>query len=256
MDMGVIAALKKCYKYLLIKEILAYHDIPQSLKDRLALVSLKMKRGAAGIAYGKSSHLLDAANLVSIAWAAISEQCLSNCFKKADIIPSFRNVLEESPETDNTVNDIVGLFANSLSLDSAQDMAEIHSKVEKCLNDDDEQSDFYKNVVIEEIEEAMISALESKTEPAPRLPESEGEDTGNQIETIDQRNVIRSSLQKVVNMEILLSRLKESQYLSSQHVSQAKSALITLHCILQSGTSAVAQERNVNCHQMTLFDFM
>ncbi|KAL2654123.1 hypothetical protein R1flu_022251 [Riccia fluitans] len=58
-------------------------------------------------------------------------------------------------------------------------MAEIRSEVEKCLNDDDEQSDFYKNVVIKEIEEAMILALESKTEPALSSLESEGEDTGH-----------------------------------------------------------------------------
>jgi hypothetical protein len=32
---------------LLIKEILAYHDNPHTLKDKLALAAAKMKRGAA-----------------------------------------------------------------------------------------------------------------------------------------------------------------------------------------------------------------
>jgi hypothetical protein len=35
MDMDIIAVVKKRYKYLLIKEILAYHDNVHALKDKL-----------------------------------------------------------------------------------------------------------------------------------------------------------------------------------------------------------------------------
>ena len=33
MDMGIIMAIKKWHKFLLIKEIIMYHDAPQHLKD-------------------------------------------------------------------------------------------------------------------------------------------------------------------------------------------------------------------------------
>jgi len=51
-----------------------------------------MKWGAAGMAQSRPLYLLDAANLVKIAWDEISLQGLKNCFKKTDIISFFRDL--------------------------------------------------------------------------------------------------------------------------------------------------------------------
>ena len=56
MDMGIIAALKNRYKYLLLKDIIAFHYNSQSLKDQLATAALKLKRGAAGVFFGHPPH--------------------------------------------------------------------------------------------------------------------------------------------------------------------------------------------------------
>lgn len=61
-DMGM-----KQYKFLMIREIIAYHDNKQHLKDHLSLAVTRMKRGAAGMVYGRPPHLLDVANLVNLA---------------------------------------------------------------------------------------------------------------------------------------------------------------------------------------------
>ena len=89
MDMGIIASLKKRYKYHLIREILSYHDNPEAMKICLENASKRMKRGVVGVAFGKPTHLLDVANLIHISWNEIKQETLYNCFKKADIIPSF-----------------------------------------------------------------------------------------------------------------------------------------------------------------------
>ncbi|KAL2631815.1 hypothetical protein R1flu_016501 [Riccia fluitans] len=78
MDTGIIAAVKKRYKYLLIKEIISYHDVPEIVKEQLSAAASRMKRGVAGVAFGKPPHLLDAAYLVNIAWNEMSAQNLQN----------------------------------------------------------------------------------------------------------------------------------------------------------------------------------
>ena len=72
MDMGIITALKKRYKFLMMKDIIAHHDSPQRVKDQLAVACSKMKGGAAGIMFEKPAHLLDAAKYIEIAWNSIS----------------------------------------------------------------------------------------------------------------------------------------------------------------------------------------
>jgi len=151
---------KKRYKYLLIKEIIAYHDTPQFLKDQLSLAVERVKWGAAGMAHGRPLHFLDAANLVKIAWNEISSQSLKNCFKKADIISSFRDlsVVEVIQKFDETIDEIVNLLQNTLLLHPSDD-SEICREVETCFDDDNNDSEFFKSSLLEEIEDAMKTAL-------------------------------------------------------------------------------------------------
>lgn len=111
MDMDIIATLKKRYKYLLLKEMIAYHDNSQSLKYQLAIAALKLNRGAVGMFYGRSSHSLDAANFGNIAWNEISVESLKNCLKKTNIIFALNNV-DLGNDNDEIVGEIAYLLSN------------------------------------------------------------------------------------------------------------------------------------------------
>ena len=116
MDMGIISALKKRYKYLVLKDVIAYHDNSPALKDQLALAALKLKRGAAGVAYGRPAHLLDDANFANVAWNEISVYSLKKCFRKSDIIPGFGNdVVHTGCEDDDSVDDLTRLLNSWIS---------------------------------------------------------------------------------------------------------------------------------------------
>lgn len=45
MDMGIITAMKKRYKFLMMKAIIAYHNVRKENKAQLSLVVVKMKGG-------------------------------------------------------------------------------------------------------------------------------------------------------------------------------------------------------------------
>ena len=60
-DMGIIAALKKRYKYLYLKDILDFYELDENLKARKKEQAKRLPRGAAGVAYDNPAHMLDAA---------------------------------------------------------------------------------------------------------------------------------------------------------------------------------------------------
>lgn len=251
MDMGIIAAVKKRYKYLLIKEIISYHDSPETVKEQLSAAASRMRRGAAGVAFGKPPHLLDAANLVNIAWNEMSPQSLQNCFKKADIIARFRDIPEiESASHD--LDNLVDLLQNCSILSNINDL-NIREEMQKCLDDDCDQSDFCKTALVEEIEETMEKALVVDVDPENQHGENNSDGVTTEA-AIDQREVIDNSLRDVVSLEIRLSELQESAFLTAEQILQAKSALFTLRRVLQSGRSAITRESMRNSRQMTLPD--
>lgn len=65
MDMDIIVAVKEQYKYLLQKDIIAFYDNRDEIKYQLAIVALKLKQDAAGIAHGRTPHLLDVAKFAN-----------------------------------------------------------------------------------------------------------------------------------------------------------------------------------------------
>ena len=56
MDMGIITALKKRYKYILLKEIVGFHDLPTESKQQRTNGVQKMRRGAGGVFLWKTSY--------------------------------------------------------------------------------------------------------------------------------------------------------------------------------------------------------
>ena len=107
--------------------------------------------------------------------------------------------------------------------------------------------------MVEEIEETMEKALVVDVDPENQ----DGENNSDGVTTeapIDQREVIDNSLRDVVSLEIRLSELQESAFLTAEQILQAKSALFTLRRVLQSGRSAITRESMRNSRQMTLSD--
>jgi hypothetical protein len=63
-DMGIIATLKKRFKYLYLKDVLDFYELDEEAKLRKKMQGQRLRRGAAGVAYGNPTHLLDAASYV------------------------------------------------------------------------------------------------------------------------------------------------------------------------------------------------
>ncbi len=62
--MGIIAALKKRYKYLYLKDILDFYELDEQLKQQKRELGKRLRRGAAWVSYENPVHLLDAASYV------------------------------------------------------------------------------------------------------------------------------------------------------------------------------------------------
>ena len=84
--MGIIAALKKIYKCLYLKDILDFYDLDENLKARKKEQAKILPRGTAGVAYCNPAHLLDAAQYIKLAWDAISDATIKNAFNKAELV--------------------------------------------------------------------------------------------------------------------------------------------------------------------------
>ena len=59
--MGIIAALKKRYKFLYLRDVLSFYDLDESTKARKRECFGRLRQGAAGVGFGNPAHLLDCA---------------------------------------------------------------------------------------------------------------------------------------------------------------------------------------------------
>ena len=95
-----------------------------------------MRRGSIGLAFGKSPHLLDIANLIVTAWNEIKQETIFNCYRKEDIIPSFRANdvdLQDGEMEDQCIDDLVALLCNCNLLENAH-VEEIRDEIMECAN--------------------------------------------------------------------------------------------------------------------------
>ena len=60
-DMGIIAARKKRYEYLYLKDVLNFCELDENLKARKKEQAKRLPRGAEDVAYGNPAQMLDAA---------------------------------------------------------------------------------------------------------------------------------------------------------------------------------------------------
>jgi hypothetical protein len=80
--MGIIAALKKRYKYLYLKDVLDFYELDDEAKNRKKDQGRKLRQGAIGVLYRNPAPLLNA-SYVKDAWDFISQTFIKNAFIKA-----------------------------------------------------------------------------------------------------------------------------------------------------------------------------
>jgi len=146
-DMGIIAALKKRFKYLYLKDVLDFYELDEEVKLQKKMQGQRLQHGAAGVAYGNPVHLLDAASYVKEAWQSVSPSSIKNAFIKAKIM-----TLEADQEAMNKIEDLgteVTQVIIALNLSFGQD------ELEEFVHVDDENSEEFAAAVLEGVEELL-----------------------------------------------------------------------------------------------------
>jgi len=147
--MGIIAALKKRYKYLYLKDILDFYELDEQLKQRKRELGKQLRRAVARVSYENPAHLLDAASYVKEAWDSISSNSTKNAFSKAKLM---NLELKPGAESKNNVIDTeLAQTIESLNLSINQ------SELEEFVHIDDESNEEYVVEVLEDVEELLES---------------------------------------------------------------------------------------------------
>ncbi|KAE9068585.1 hypothetical protein PF005_g27285 [Phytophthora fragariae] len=97
LQMGVVAALKAEYKYLLVQSALSYHNYPQEVKEALKAGEQRGGGNIGGVHFGHAPTLLDAARLLAQAWSQVPADLLENCFARANMVPPSKLLGAPSP---------------------------------------------------------------------------------------------------------------------------------------------------------------
>jgi hypothetical protein len=148
-DMGIIAALKKRYKYLYLKDILDFYELDEQLKQRKRELGKRLRRGAVGVSYENPAHLLDAASYVKQAWDSVSSSFIKNAFSKAKLMN-----LELEPRAESKNNVIAIELAQTIE---SLNLSINQSKLEEFVHIDDKSNEEYAATVLEDVEELLES---------------------------------------------------------------------------------------------------
>ena len=164
-DLGMIAALKKRYKFLYLKDMLSFYELNTTNQKLLKDESLKMRRGSVGVHYGRPATLLDAAGYAEEAWNRVTEETVRNAFIKADLKINLVSAGAEIFEN----NEFVDLF-NELNITATEE------EINEFVTIDNENSTVFQQEVLDEanrfFEEDQLSVqpdeiyLSEEDEPA------------------------------------------------------------------------------------------
>ena len=143
-DMGIIAALKKRYKYLYLKDVLNFYELDENLKALKKEQAKRLPRGAAGVAYGNPAHLLDAAHYIKLAWDAISDVTIKNAFNKAELL-----TLQEGADEEV---DIMGELLRSFKI---LNIPIDESTIDEFVHVDDENSEEFSHEILVDVNDVL-----------------------------------------------------------------------------------------------------
>jgi len=148
-DMGIIAALKKQYKYLYLKDILDFYELDEQLKQRKRELGKRLRRSAAGVSYRNPAHLLDATSYVKEAWDSVSSSSIKNAFSKVELMN-----LEPEPGAESENNVIATELAQTIE---SLNLSINQSELEEFVHIDDESNEEYVIAMLEDVEELLES---------------------------------------------------------------------------------------------------
>ncbi|EKX54328.1 hypothetical protein GUITHDRAFT_99805 [Guillardia theta CCMP2712] len=147
-DQELIASLKKRYKFLHLKEVLAFHALHDSVRSQLKESARSLPLDCAGVRYGRPANLLDAANFLKAAWESISMDAVRHSFIRANLGIRYRGMVDtdaaNDPEPDQHEYNMAELIGGSAVL-SIEDL----NRWELA---DQEDSEEFKRAVLEEVE--------------------------------------------------------------------------------------------------------
>mgnify|MGYP003334255004 FL=1 len=167
--MGIIAALKKRYKFLYLRDVLEFYDLHESTKAKKTECIGRLRRGAVGVDFGRRAHLLDCASYVLEAWTAVSDKSIHNSFRKAEII-DFKD--DPASEEDEFAFDMGSL------VESIQELRdEIKSEdIDSFLHIDNEDNPEFVEVILEDVEGQLKFLNEQNSLPPNGLDNDSAHD--------------------------------------------------------------------------------
>jgi hypothetical protein len=247
-DMGIIAALKKRFKYLYFKDVLDFYELDEA-KLRKKMQGRILRCGDVGVAYGNPAHLLNAASYVKEAWQSVSPNSIKNAFIKAKIM-----TLEADQEAVNEIKDLgteVAQAIATLNLYVGQD------ELEEFVHVDDENNEEFAAAVLEDVEELL--------ETMKIAEENLDDDNDDDIFTFQASDSGLGNTVVLKGFESLYKQVVdiEDQLLCSEVREEAEQTFDDLKKLFESFQSKVwavtlkAKRKNVqNLRQMIIHDML
>ena len=150
--------------------MLKFYQLDKNCQLKIKEQAKSKRRGTAGVAQGKSAHVLDAANYVKTAWDKISSTTIRIAFIKADLQINYTN---ESNETKTqTKDDEVNVSELSELLKKLQISLTNKEFIDFTMMDD-ENSPEYISAILEELS-AFLEELEDSTTDNQQVGETSG----------------------------------------------------------------------------------
>ena len=221
MDMGIIAAFKKRYKYALLSKSIDFFELSENEKQHRVEMAKKMRAGTAGLMYGRPPHLMDVATIAKECWEAISQDTIQNCYKKASIITDWESEQtpthekkDDSDDAESFSKEIINNMV-SLQLIEYKDIASLMEEMEIITHMDDSNAEDYINAISEEVDKILESSVIDKEHQNEEISEDQGENAENEQTNPEEyvlpdSEEIDSVVQQLKNLEIQLLSLTGS----------------------------------------------
>ena len=149
-----------------LKDVLKFYELDNESKAMITEQSSKMRRGSAGVQFGKPATILDAACYVHKAWSMITEDTIRNSFIKANL----RMNLSQAKPEELFSNEFVSLF-NELNIQVTEE------EVNQFIDVDTEGSSVFQVEILVEANSFFEESQPCVREEDHPSSEDESEDT-------------------------------------------------------------------------------
>ena len=241
--MGIIAALKKRYKYLYLKDVLDFYELEENAKSRKKEQAGRLRRGAAGVSYGNPAHLLDAANYVKTAWDSITSTTIKNAFIKVDLMRLEGDIHEENRDND--------LFSSVMQAMENLNISIEHQELEDFVHVDDENSEEFAAAVLEDVEE-MLETMRVVEEAEPDVG-SDSEERNSSMANPVVFHGFDSLYKSVLDIEDQLL-CKEVKTEAGESFDDLQKSFESLHGKIRTLCAKARRKRLQDLCQMTIHD--